>query len=67
MRIAVIDGQGGGIGCKIVEALRVSATKLLLPLTTSQVRVVGTPDEPLPHLIAMLVEETQAKGGGRDV
>ncbi|MDP2870922.1 MAG: DUF3842 family protein [Bacillota bacterium] len=140
MRIGVIDGQGGGIGCKIVEALRAAlpertrivvlgtnavatanmlraganegasgenaivrtvrqldlitgslgiviansflgemtpkmaeaigsctATKLLLPLTTSPVRVVGTPEEPLPHLIGMLVEEIQAKGGGRDV
>lgn len=140
MKIAVLDGQGGGIGCKLVEALRTnlpegtqiialgtnavaaanmlrsganegasgenaivrtvgqvdlivgslgiviansflgeltpamaeaigscSAAKLLLPLTPIPVRVVGTPQEPLPHLIDMLIQDLRRWEATRNV
>lgn len=137
MRIAVVDGQGGGIGARIIEAIRHAlpegtellalgtnamatvqmlraganegasgenaivqnvgrvdvvlgtvsilvansflgeltpraaeaisscrARKLLLPLTLLPVRVVGSPREPLPHLVDLLIQELLEPDGG---
>jgi hypothetical protein len=51
VKIAVIDGEGGGIGATIIKRVReVDSEKV-------EVWALGTNREPLPHLVEKLVCE----------
>lgn len=56
--IVVCHAFMGECSSGMVEAIGGSkATKLLLPITQESVRVVGSVQEPLPHLIDTLIEK----------
>jgi len=63
LSILLANSMMGEVTARMVKAVGESkAKKYLLPLNRSGVWVAGTPDEPLPHLIDMLVAQIQKMG-----
>ncbi|HHY37788.1 MAG TPA: DUF3842 family protein [Clostridia bacterium] len=67
--IVMANSMLGELTPRMAEAIASArARKLLLPLTRSPVTVVGVVQEPLPHLVDMLVREVaRMYGGEKDV
>lgn len=58
--IVLANSMMGELTPKMSEAIASSpATKCLLPLKIPEVEIIGTPKEPLPHLIDQLVRRIQ--------
>lgn len=56
--IVIAHAMMGEVTPRLVEAVgRSPAVKILLPLTQEPVRIVGTAQEPLPHLVDLLLHE----------
>jgi len=56
--LLVANAMMGEVTPAMVKAIGESdAAKLLLPLTQEPIAIVGTPREPLPHLVEKLVSE----------
>ena len=58
--IVLANSMMGELTPKIAEAIASSpATKCLLPLRMPEVEIIGTPKEPLPHLVDQLIKRIQ--------
>lgn len=58
--ILLANSMMGEMTSKMAEAIASSpATKCLLPLRIPEVEIIGTPKEPLPHLIDQLIKRIQ--------
>jgi hypothetical protein len=60
MSIVLANSMMGELTPRMAEAIASSpATKYLLPLRMPEVEIVGTPKEPLPHLVDQLSKRIQ--------
>jgi hypothetical protein len=58
--IVLANSMMGELTPKMAEAIASSpAVKFLLPLRMPEVEIIGTPKEPLPHLIDQLIKRIQ--------
>jgi len=58
--IVLANSMMGELTPKMAEAIASSpATKCLLPLRMPEVEIIGTPKEPLPHLVDQLIKRIQ--------
>lgn len=63
--IILAHSMRGELTPGMAEAIaRSKATKILLPLTLSEVEIIGVYLEPLPHLVEKLVSKVQEKMNG---
>ena len=55
--VLMADSMMGEVTAGMAAAVsRSEATKVLIPLTQERIRIVGITSEPLPHLVAQVVE-----------
>jgi hypothetical protein len=60
LAIVLANSMMGELTPRMAEAISTSpAMKLLLPLRTSDLEIVGIPKEPLPHLVDHLIKKIQ--------
>jgi hypothetical protein len=58
--IVLANSMMGELTSKMAEAIASSsATKCLLPLKIPEMEIIGTPKEPLPHLVDQLIKRVQ--------
>ena len=58
--ILMADSMMGELTPKMAEAIAsCPARKCILPLRTPEVEIIGTPREPLPHLVDQLIKRIQ--------